>query len=94
LEILGFVELDLDAYGLWKAPGEELHLLEWREGSRVRKARLEGVQVGLDRRGEGQASQIGEVIGADWRPEALMTEVLECLPVRHAGVVFQYRVPL
>jgi hypothetical protein len=52
LEILGLVQLDVDAKSLRQPPGEELGLLEWSEMARVREPRLERLQVRLHGGGE------------------------------------------
>jgi hypothetical protein len=72
LQVLRLVELDVDADVIWEAPGEELCLLQWGEGARVRRAGLECLHVLVDRGCERQPCQIGQVIGTEGRPEPLL----------------------
>jgi hypothetical protein len=60
----------------------------------VRETRLERLQIGLNSRLERQPCQVREVVGAERRPEPLLTDAFEFVPVGLAGVAFQNHVPL
>lgn len=57
-------------------------------------ARLEGLLIHHDVGQEGQMSQLGQMVGVEGRPEALMAEALELFPGGLAGAVLQDVVPL
>jgi hypothetical protein len=70
------LELHVGADGIRKAASVEANLLQWSQVARVRQAGQERLRV-LDRATERQARQVGEVVGAERRPEALLTELRE-----------------
>ena len=55
-----------------KTTDEELCFLQGSESTRVRRARLERLHVVVDGGCEGQPGQIGQVVGAEGRPEPLL----------------------
>ena len=91
---MGLLEFDISADVLWEATGEQLRFLQWCESTSVRCPGLEQLRVGLHRGGEGEARQLGKVIGVEGRAEPLLTELFERLPLRASRIMFQVQVPL
>ena len=66
------MEFDIDADVVRKTAGEELCFLQGGESTHVHHARLERLHVLVDGGCEGQPGQIGQVVGAEGRPEPLL----------------------
>lgn len=91
MEVLWILELDIDTDVFRQPAGEQLSLLR---AASVRHTRLERLLVRLDGDREWQRGQVRPVVRAKRRPDALVAQALEFLPLRSVGVPFKDIVPL
>jgi hypothetical protein len=94
LEVLRIMEFNVDPDVVGQAAGEQLRLLIGGQAAGVHHTRLELVLVRCDRRREREPNQVRQMVRAEWRPEALVTQALEIFPQRLASVPFEDAVPL
>lgn len=72
LQALRIMKLHIDIDVLREAPSEEMGLLVQSEAAGVCHSRLEGLLIRCDVGQERQMSQLGQVVGVEGRPEALV----------------------
>ena len=89
LKILRCPEFDVDADVIRKATHEEVVLLEWGRLWRVAYQGVETLQIFLDGAMPREPCEVRETVAADGWTEALVGELLEAFPRRHALVVLK-----
>ena len=94
LQVLGLEELDIDADVFRQTTGEQPRLLQHREVIGMCGTGLKLCHVRVHQSSERQPRQVGEVVGAEGRAEALLTHATEVRPRGAAYVAFQDDVPL
>lgn len=94
LKNLWVLELHIHPDMVRQAASEELHLLVWRQVSRVRCTGLECLHVHAHVGGKGQTGQVGQMVGAERRTEALVAQEAKVIPRRLTSVALEDEVPL
>jgi hypothetical protein len=93
LKVLGVLDGHISPDVVGEAADEEFGLLLRVELPRVAEHSVEAVDVVLYRRGEGQASKLGQAGAVNRRPKPKGTDLLEAFPRWHAIVLLQGIIP-